>query len=82
MGCFAKGCITVVVVVMLLGLLARRAGWYVFRNFTPFVSPTPVAIRTYPATDAQYQDVIGRYTDFIKALNAGRPRRSRFPPTT
>lgn len=72
MGCFAKGCLTVVVVVMLLGMLLGVAGWYMFRNVTSFVSQTPVSIRTYPATEAQYQNVIGRYTAFIKALNAGQ----------
>ena len=72
MGCFAKGCITLVVVIMLLGLLVGVLGWFTFRNFTTFLSPTPVAIRTYPATDAQYRDVVARYTEFIKALNEGR----------
>ena len=72
LGCFAKGCITLVIVVMLLGVLLGGVGWYVSRNVMAFVSPTPVPIRTFNATDAQYQDVIGRYTAFIEALNAGR----------
>ncbi len=71
MGCFAKGCITVVVLVMLLGLGVGVLGWYTFRNFPAFISQNPVAIRTYPATEEEYQAVIGRYTDFIKALNKG-----------
>ena len=72
MGCFAKGCITLVILLMVLGLLVGGFGWYMFRNITAFISPTPVPIRTYPATAEQYQEVIARYTDFIKALNAGQ----------
>lgn len=72
MGCFAKGCITVVILILVLGLLIGGVGWYTFRNITAFVSPTPVAIKTYPATEAQYKEVIARYTAFIQALNAGK----------
>lgn len=71
-GCFAKGCITVIIVLMLLGVGLGAAGWYLARNITTFVGPTPVPIRTYQATPEQYQEVIGRYTAFIQALNAGQ----------
>ena len=72
MGCFAKGCLTLVVILMVLGLVVGGVGFYLFRNVTTFVSPTPVSIRTYPATPAQYQEVVSRYTAFIQALNAGK----------
>ncbi len=72
MGCFAKGCLTVVVVVMLLIMLSGIAGWYFFRNFPSFISQKPVAIHTYQATDEQYQEVVGRYKAFVQALNAGQ----------
>ena len=72
MGCFAKGCITVVVVLMLLGVLLGGAAWYVFNSFQAFVSTSPVSVRSFQASDAQYQDVTRRYTEFIQALNAGR----------
>ena len=72
MGCFAKGCITLVILLMLLGVGFGVLGWYTFRNFPAFVSTSPVSIRTYPATEEQYQDVIRRYTEFIQSLNEGK----------
>ena len=72
MGCFAKGCLTVVVIVMLLIMLSGFVGWYFFRNFPSFVSQEPVSVHSYQATDAQYQDVIERYKAFVQAVNAGQ----------
>ena len=72
MGCFAKGCITVVIVLMLLGVLIGGVSWYMFNSFKVFISPTPVAVRSFQATDEQFQDVTRRYTEFVQALNAGR----------
>ncbi len=72
MGCVAKGCITVVAIVMVLGVLFVGAATYLFHNLPAFHTASPVAIRTFPASDAQYQDVLARETAFIKALNAGQ----------
>ncbi len=71
-GCFAKGCITVIILLMLLGVGIGAAGWYLMRNITTFVAPTPVPIRTFQATPEQYQEVVTRYVAFIQALNAGK----------
>ncbi len=72
LGCFAKGCLTVIIVAMLLGVMLGGAGWYLWRNITPFVSQTPETVRIFPATDAQYQAVQAKIAPFVQAANAGQ----------
>lgn len=71
MGCFAKGCLVVLVVFMLLGVMLGGFGWYVFKGMRDYVSQQPVPVRTYPATDEQYNAVLAKLQPFGQALNDG-----------
>ena len=72
LGCFAKGCITVIIVLMLLGVLIGAVGWYMVNSVKVFISDKPVAVRSFQASDPQFQDVQRRYTEFVQAVNAGK----------
>ena len=72
LGCFAKGCLTVLAVCLLVGLMIGAFGWYVARNITPFLGDKPVAIRIFPATDEQYRAVQNKLAPFAQAVNAGQ----------
>ncbi len=64
MGCFARGCLAAFLVLFVVGLLGVAGGWYIYRSVRPFVSTEPVAVRTFPATNAQYEDVQRRIDTF------------------
>ncbi len=72
MGCFAKGCITVIIVLMFLGVLIGGVSWYLYNSFQVFVSDQPVSVHPFQPNEAQYRDVQRRYTEFVQALNAGK----------
>ena len=38
LGCFAKGCLTVTVVGLILGVMFGGLGWYVMRDLQPYLS--------------------------------------------
>ena len=71
LGCFAKGCLTVAVVGIVLAVLFGFIGWYVARGLEPFLSQQPVTIRVYPATEAQYQTLQAKIKAFVQTVNEG-----------
>jgi hypothetical protein len=56
MGCFAKGCLTVVVVAVVLGIVLVGGGLFVVnRGINLFTATTPAQIQTRPATPPELQ---------------------------
>ena len=72
LGCFAKGCLTVVVVGFILGIMIGGLVWYGIRDLRPYLSRQPAEIRVYPATEAQYQTLEAKIRDFVQTVNDGR----------
>ena len=73
LGCYAKGCLSAVVGVLLIGLAFGGFFWYVARGLAPFLSQEPAAIRGFPATDDQYAAVRAKVDPFLDAARAGQP---------
>ena len=71
MGCFAKGCLTVLVVCVLVVVMVGAVGWYVARGVMPFVSQRQATIKVLPATDAQYGAVRQKLAPFAQAVSTG-----------
>jgi hypothetical protein len=85
MGCFARGCLTLVVFAVLLGI-ACFAGMYwglhrhsaIFHGLywltkTHAIAQAPVPIPEFTASDAQIQSVHERCQDFEQKARAGQP---------
>jgi hypothetical protein len=70
-GCFLKGCLTLFIVFMVMGVIIGSLGYYVYSAALPFMSVEPGHIRVSPATDEQYQALIERLRPFNDALEAG-----------
>ena len=70
LGCFARGCITVVILFACGVLLLGGCTWYAYAAMAPFFSTRPVAIRSYPANSAQYSGLLDRFRVFLATLDA------------
>ena len=70
LGCFACGCITVAVLFACGVLLLGGITWYSYATMAPFFSTRPVAIRSYPANNAQYSALLDRFRVFLTTLDA------------
>ncbi len=68
-GCVLKGCLVIVIVVMLMGVIFGVVGTYVYYGLRPFISQEPMPIRVYPATDEQYQAVLAKVAPFGRAID-------------
>ena len=71
LGCFAKGCLTVVLVGIILGVMCGGFGWYFARDLAPYLSQQPAQIRVYPATEAEYQTVEAKISAFMQTVSGG-----------
>ena len=69
-GCFARGCITVVILFVCGVFLLGGFGWYAYATMAPFFSIRPVPIRSYPANSAQYSGLLDRFRVFLATLDA------------
>jgi hypothetical protein len=70
MGCFAKGCVTVIVVglIFLAGLVG--CSWYLYvKTINTLTSSAPADIRVEPPTDAQYQAADSSLTRLREAID-------------
>lgn len=73
-GCFAKGCLVTIICLMLLGVLVGGFGWAMWRSITTdYMTHDPVAIRTFPATDEQYNAVMAKLQPFVEPKTDSRP---------
>src|SRR6478735_7216433 len=57
MGCFAKGCLTILILGGLFVFAVIGTGWYVLHKLASnnLISDSPTLVRVEPPTDAQYQ---------------------------
>lgn len=71
MGCFAKGCLTLVVVGIAVAAIIGGGAWYYFGKFVDnLTAAQPVAIRVEQPTDAQYESaslLLKRLSDAYKS---------------
>jgi hypothetical protein len=92
LGCFARGCLTLVVFAVVLGI-ACFAGmyWGLHRHSAIFhglywltkaqaLGQSPVSIPQFTATDAQIQSVHERCEDFEQRARAGQPAELELTP--
>src|SRR5256884_2917162 len=92
MGCFARGCLTLVVFAVVLGI-ACFAGMYwglhrhsaIFHGLywltkTHAIAQSPVPIPEFTASDAQIQSVHERCQDFEQKARAGQPAELELTP--
>ena len=70
-GCFAKGCLTITAVSIVLLVMFGCFGWYVMRGLQPYLSQQPAEVRVYPATDTQYQTLEARIRAFVQTVKGG-----------
>lgn len=70
-GCFLKGCLTLFIVFMIMGMMIGALGYYIYSAALPFISEEPGNIRVSAATDEQYQALIERLKPFNDALESG-----------
>lgn len=72
LGCFAKGCLTLVVVgcltIVLVGVFLYKG----YQQVRGYLADAPIAIQAYPATDDQYQAVQAKLAPFLDAIGANR----------
>lgn len=68
LGCFAKGCLTLVVVGILTIALVGVFIYKSYQQVRSYLADAPVPIRIYPATDEQYQAVQAKLAPFFDAI--------------
>ena len=71
LGCFAKGCLTTIVVLMLFGVGVGTLAWFIYDSGQAYLSKQPVPTRIAEATDEQYQAVLAKIEPFGQAMNEG-----------
>jgi hypothetical protein len=73
MGCFAKGCLTLIIVCVLLVACALGGGYYLLRSsIDKYTSDKPVAIRVEQPTDVQMSAAAAKARALTEAYNAGK----------
>ena len=71
-GCFLKGCLVLVVILMLLGVVIGGTGWYLGRSAQPFLTHEPVALHPFPRGDAVEAATGQKLAAFNQSLAAGQ----------
>lgn len=72
LGCFAKGCLTLLIVggvLIGLGIFFTYQGYQKVRGY---LADQPANIRVYPATDAEYQAVEQKLAPFLQGIETNR----------
>lgn len=79
MGCFLKGCLTLLVVGLLMAAMAV-GGFYYFYDWTVknFTADAPVTVRSEQPTDAQYNEAAKKLNGIQNALNVGHENSFEF----
>jgi hypothetical protein len=72
MGCFAKGCLTLFVLLSLLGVIVGIMVYTGYRKIAGYIADKPANIRVYPATDAQYNALTQKMTPFALAIQTNQ----------
>ena len=72
-GCFGSGCLIVLGIALLLGIVFGIGGYFVAVKFRDnLTSDQPAPVRIFPATDEQYAEVSARVRAFQKEFDAGQ----------
>ncbi|MEY2480067.1 MAG: hypothetical protein QOI04_994 [Verrucomicrobiota bacterium] len=76
MGCFAKGCLTVFVFVIVLIVAFIGGGYLAFRHYRAFYfPPTPIVLPQSNVSDVEIQRVQERWAAFETSVRAKQPAR-------
>lgn len=69
MGCFAKGCLTLVVAVFVLAAVAIGGAWFLYgKAINVFTSTQPVSVAVEQPTEAQFQSAQGKLARLHQAI--------------
>ena len=70
MGCFAKGCLTLIIALFILGGVVIGGVWYLYgRAINVFTSSQPAAIQIEQPSDAQFQAAKGKLEQLRGAVS-------------
>ncbi len=72
LGCFAKGCLLTITVLMIFGVGIGTLGFFLIKSGQAYFTEQPVPTRIFDATDDQYQAVLAKLQPFAQAMNEGR----------
>lgn len=72
LSCFVKGCLLTITVLMLIGVGIGGVGVLLYNSAHAYYTEQPVPIRTFEATDDQYQAVLAKFQPFNEAASEGR----------
>ena len=72
LGCFAKGCLTTITVLMLLGVGLGVLYWLVMKSGQAYFTERQIPTRILEVGDDQYRALLTRLTPFGQALSEGR----------
>lgn len=79
LGCFPIGCIVLVIVLLLGGVVIGSFGWLFYQGGQVFVSDHS-ALTQPETTEEQYQKVLGKFGPFSQAMNEGRAASVEITP--
>lgn len=80
LGCFATGCLIVVIILMLFGVFFGSLAYVIYHGGQSYISEAPSLAKTVTATDEQYQAVLAKLAPFGQALNEGRAATLEITP--
>ncbi len=72
LGCFVKGCLLTITILMLCGVGIGAVGLFLYKSAHAYYTEQPVPVRAFAATDEQYQAVLAKLQPFNEAMNEGR----------
>jgi hypothetical protein len=70
--CFLKGCLVLVIVVMLCGVVLGGIGYYLYRSAQPFLTRQQVALPVLRNSDAVYDSTTRKLAAFNQSLATGQ----------
>ncbi len=74
-GCFAIGCVVVVVLLLIGGAIVASLGYFAYSKVSKLTSNQPAAIPTFDGGDAMYQEASKKLDAFKQDAEAHRPSR-------
>ena len=72
MGCFLKGCLMTITIVMFLGIGLGAFAWFFFQSGQAYITEEQIATRVATPTDEQLQALLARLQPFSQAMDEGR----------
>ncbi len=80
LGCFATGCLIVVIILMFFGVLFGGTLWVVYHGGQAYISDQRSLARTLTPTDEEYQSVLAKLAPFGQAMNEGHAATLEITP--